>query len=355
MNFGTILLTGLTTGGVTCLAMQGGLLASAIANQKDEEIEKSEVGGKKSGNERWFETKDALPVSMFMLGKLISHTIFGILLGFLGSKLELSLTLRLVFQTLAALFMLATAANLLELHPIFRYVVFQPPKFFTRLVRGSTKSKAMFAPFVVGFSTILVPCGVTQSMEVLAMTSGNAITGGLVMAVFVLGTLPIFGLVGIGVAKFTDFWQGTFLKVAAAMLVLLSISSINGVLTVMDSPITLSKIKVALLDPAGIIYTQDSSRSQVVDEDGKQKVTVNVLAGGYSPNRIKVKVGVPVEMTLVANNVYSCASEFVFPAFGIKARLRPTDEKKFEFTPTKKGRYTFSCAMGMYTGVVEAI
>lgn len=34
MNLFVIFLTGLTTGGLSCLAMQGGLLASVIANQK---------------------------------------------------------------------------------------------------------------------------------------------------------------------------------------------------------------------------------------------------------------------------------------------------------------------------------
>ena len=37
MNLLLIFLTGLTTGGLSCLAMQGGLLASVIANQKDQE------------------------------------------------------------------------------------------------------------------------------------------------------------------------------------------------------------------------------------------------------------------------------------------------------------------------------
>ena len=37
MSLWIIFLTGLTTGGLSCLAMQGGLLASVIANQKDQE------------------------------------------------------------------------------------------------------------------------------------------------------------------------------------------------------------------------------------------------------------------------------------------------------------------------------
>jgi len=39
MNLFLIFITGLTTGGIACAAMQGGLLASVIANQKDQEHE----------------------------------------------------------------------------------------------------------------------------------------------------------------------------------------------------------------------------------------------------------------------------------------------------------------------------
>ena len=39
MDLGIIFLTGLTVGGLTCLAVQGGLLASVIAAREDEEIE----------------------------------------------------------------------------------------------------------------------------------------------------------------------------------------------------------------------------------------------------------------------------------------------------------------------------
>ena len=136
MNLWAIFLTGLTTGGLSCLAMQGGLLASIIANQKDEEIEKNAAHTTPSS----FDQLDWLPVGLFLVSKLVAHTLLGFLLGWLGSQMELSLTLRLFFQGFAALFMLATAANLLQLHPLFRYIVFQPPKFIQRMVRNSTKS-----------------------------------------------------------------------------------------------------------------------------------------------------------------------------------------------------------------------
>mgnify|MGYP006422000029 CR=1 FL=1 len=70
---------------------------------------------------------------------------------------------------------------------------------------------------------------------------------------------------------------------------------------------------------------------------------------------INCKKGVPVNLTLNSNDVYSCALSFVFREFGIRASLKSTDSQSFVFTPNKAGRYTFSCSMGMYTGVLEVI
>ncbi|PIR61830.1 MAG: hypothetical protein COU66_01715, partial [Candidatus Pacebacteria bacterium CG10_big_fil_rev_8_21_14_0_10_44_11] len=77
------------------------------------------------------------------------------------------------------------------------------------------------------------------------------------------------------------------------------------------------------------------------------------MNSGYSPNYVRVKQGVPVQLTLTSNKVYSCALSFVFPEFKIKTFLDATDSQTFTFTPTKKGKFTYTCSMGMYSGVME--
>jgi sulfite exporter TauE/SafE len=174
MNFLLIFLTGLTTGGLACLAVQGGLLASVISNQKEDEEQGVDA---KAQNPRSFDALDWQPVTIFLLAKLFIHTVLGFLLGALGTVLALNLETRLLFQFAAALFMFATAMNLLNVHPIFRFVVLQPPKFIQRLIKNSTKSKALFTPAILGLLTVLIPCGVTQAMELVAINSGSPILG----------------------------------------------------------------------------------------------------------------------------------------------------------------------------------
>lgn len=355
MNLLIIFLTGLTTGGLSCLAMQGGLLASVIANQKEQEREDIErnAENKKHFSLASFDQLDWMPVLMFLSTKLVAHTILGFLLGLLGSAITLSLGVRLGFQAFTALFMFATAMNLLNVHPLFRYVSFQPPKFLQRMIRSTSKSKALFAPGLLGLLTIFIPCGITQAMEVLAINSGNPIQGALIMFAFVLGTSPLFALVGVATAKLSEGWYQKFTRIAALILVAMAIYSLNGVLLVLNAPITVN----SLTSPITHFFSADrfSNLSEVESTNGVQEVTITVLNNGYQPNRIKVKSGQPVKLTLQSKDTYSCALAFVFKEFGINTFLEANDTESFTFTPTKPGKYKFTCSMGMYTGVMEVI
>ncbi len=93
----------------------------------------------------------------------------------------------------------------------------------------------------------------------------------------------------------------------------------------------------------------------LIIENGVQKVTIEAQNSGYIPSYFTVKKGVPVELTVQSMDVYSCAADFVFKEFGISVFLGPTDSKTFNFTPTKKGKFTYSCSMGMYSGVMEVL
>lgn len=362
MNLLLIFLTGLTTGGLSCLAMQGGLLSSVIAGQKKQEREDVLSKPAKSKHAAIqqstvaptsFDQMDWMPVAMFLVAKLVAHVILGFLLGLLGSAITLSLGVRLFFQIFTALFMFATAMNLLNVHPIFRYVVFQPPKFIQKMVRNSSKSKALFAPAMLGFLTIFIPCGITQAMEVLAINSGNPISGALIMFAFVLGTTPLFALLGVATAKLSEGWYQKFTRVASIALILMAMYSINGVLLVLNSPITFNSIT----RPVTYFFSDErfAERSAVGVVDGVQQVTIQIGNYGYEPSYIRVKKGIPVQLTLNSVDTYSCALAFVFREYGINTFLESTDTETLTFTPDKTGKFPFTCSMGMYTGVFEVV
>lgn len=67
----------------------------------------------------------------------------------------------------------------------------------SRTRRLHTATNPYLAP-VVGALTFFLPCGFTQSMQLLALGSGSPVQGGIIMAAFALGTLPVLLAVGLG-------------------------------------------------------------------------------------------------------------------------------------------------------------
>ena len=325
INLWVIFLTGLTVGGLTCLAVQGGLLASVIAARESEEI--------KSGINK----KDAIfPTAAFLLAKLIAYLLLGLILGAFGGVIGISETTQTVMQLIAGIYMVLVALNLLEIHPIFRYVIIQPPKFLTRMVRNQSKSKDLFAPALLGAMTIFIPCGTTLAMEALAISSGSAVMGALIMAVFVLGTTPLFFGVGFITSILGDNFRAKFLKIAALGVLYLGIISIHG----------------AFVASGFQLGTKNNIQNEVAIT---QNPEIIITSNGYSPSYIKVKKGVPVNITLTSRNAYSCALAFRIPSLGIVKNLGPNDTQLVTFTPTQEGKIQFNCSMGMYTGVIEVL
>jgi sulfite exporter TauE/SafE len=57
-------------------------------------------------------------------------------------------------------------------------------------------------------------------MEILAISSGSPMQGALIMGSFVIGTAPMFVLIGIATAKLSGSVAGLFLTHCAAVLLI---------------------------------------------------------------------------------------------------------------------------------------
>lgn len=325
-NLWIIFLTGLTIGGLSCLAVQGGLLASVIAAKKEARHQKK--------------SSTVYPTLAFLTAKLVTHAALGFVLGAFGGAIGINESAQVTMQFIAGLYMIIIAFNLLDVHPIFRYAVIQPPKFLTRSIKHQSKNRDVFAPAFLGAMTIFIPCGTTLAMEALAISSANAFWGAAIMAVFVLGTTPLFFGIGWFTSLLGDAFKSKFLKVAALAVLYLGFTSINGALVASGSPIAIRP------------KTPEKLYNEV---PVSQSVEIQVTASGYSPNYVRVKKGLPVTIKLIGQNAYSCASAFRAPTLGINKNLQPNESYTFTFTPKETGRIPFTCSMGMYGGVIEVI
>lgn len=345
MDLWLIFLTGLTVGGLTCLAVQGGLLASTIAAREEQDFQ--EGSGRK--HNIW-------PVLAFLTTKFAAYIILGFILGTFGSALALSDNTRIVMQLLAGVYMIAIACDLLKIHPIFKYAVIQPPRFLFKKVKDVTKSKEIFAPAILGALTVFIPCGTTLAMEAFAISSGSPILGASIMGAFTLGTIPLFFGLGFLTTVLGDAFRSRFFKLAGVLVIYLGITTFNSSLVLAGSPITLQTIREAIpiyIDLSGGTYAQEDANVRI--EGGVQVVDITVYPTSYTPNRIQVRAGVPVRLNLTPTGGYGCTAAFRIPQLGVAKTLAQNVTTPVEFTPTKVGKLTWTCSMGMYSGIIEVI
>lgn len=86
-----------------------------------------------------------------------------------------------------------------------------------------------------------------------------------------------------------------------------------------------------------------------IGNGGTQEIEVTVK-GGYSPDVIVVKQGVPVRLNFYRDETSSCSEQIVFGDFGIARELPAFKNTTIEFTPNKSGEFTFACGMNMLRG-----
>jgi sulfite exporter TauE/SafE len=344
MNLWAIFLTGLFAGALTCLAVQGGLLATSIAQRHEENLKDETI---KSGN--------ALPILSFLAAKLVAYTILGLLLGWFGSLFQLSLAANIVMQLAVGIFMLGTALNLLNVHPLFRYFIIQPPKFLTRMIRKESKSKNLFAPAILGAFTVFIPCGATQAMMALSIASGNPISGAAILFVFVLGTSPLFFILGYLATRLGQKMQERFMKVAAFTLILLAIFNINNVIALTGSNLTLNNIWSGFYCAISFC-DKDFGPSAAQAAAPVADATITINTDGYSPNNLTVKAGSEVTLNIVNKGGGGCTQAFTIPKYNIQKIVPIGSSDKVTFTaPSEPGPIAFMCSMGMFRGTINVI
>lgn len=343
MDLLTIFLTGLFTGGLTCLAVQGGLLASTLAQKTQDTIE-----GKTKN------TGKALPIVLFLSSKIVVYTILGFLLGWFGSLFSISPSIQAVMMIVVSVFMIGTALNLLNVHPFFRYFAIQPPRFLLRIIRSQTKNESNFAPLFLGALTVFIPCGTTQAMMALSIASGSPFLGALIMFVFTVGTSPVFFILGYLTTRISGAFNALFMKVVAVVLLILAIVNIDSGVALLGSPVTLASVGKEVYCTA-LSFCEDTS-TLGAQTSATNNPTIYLNSSGYSPSSITVKAGQEINLSLVNKNGQGCIQAFTIPKLGIQKIIRVGSSDTISFTaPKEPGNLAFMCSMGMFRGTIKVI
>jgi sulfite exporter TauE/SafE len=336
MDFLIAFITGLTTGGLSCLAVQGGLLASSLAHQVEQDLQKRDKHGS-------HQRQIARPILFFLLAKILAYTLIGFLFGALGSILQLSPMARAALMIAIGVFMLGNGLRMFNVHPIFRFFVFEPPSGLTRYIRRISKNgEGLVTPLFLGALTVLIPCGVTQTILAVALGSGSALKGAGLMFAFTLGTSPVFFSVAYFATRMGARLEKYFTRLVAITVIVLGLVSVNSGLGLAGSPLSL---EMPAFGPA------TTSLPQAIPGSTQNSFNIQVTDNGYNPQILHLPANRGISLNWITQDVHSCALAVVVPGLAYEKVLPATGQVALEVPPQPKGTLMrYSCSMGMYLG-----
>ena len=334
MGYGMLFVIGLLTS-VHCVAMCGGINLSQCM-PKDI---KAGTGAKTA----------LRPSLLYNLGRVISYTLVGALVGAFGSVASLSNGFKGGIQLLAGVFMVIMGINMLGVFPWLRKFNLRMPSFIAKRVHAGKNGSN--SPLVIGLLNGLMPCGPLQAMQLYALSTGSPVKGALSMLLFSLGTVPLmFGLGALSTLlskKFTN----KVMTVGAVLVVVLGISMFSNGLS-------LSGLSSFILNLSSS-YAQSGDKgngasNEIVIEDGYQIINSSLNSGRYPA--ITVQAGTPVKWNLNApqGSINGCNNRLVIPEYKVEYTLK-TGDNVIEFTPSKTGRFSYSCWMGMIRSTITVV
>ena len=340
--------TGITTGGLSCLAVQGGLLASSLAHQIEQDYVEQTAHHKKGKVS--VRSNSAFPILLFLISKLVAYTLLGALLGWLGSYLTLSPMTRAMLMIAIGIFMIGNALRMFNVHPIFRYFSIEPPKFITRYIRRTAKGTDTFTPLFLGALTVFIPCGITQAMMATALGTGSAAMGAALMFAFVLGTSPVFFIIAYLTTELGARLEKFFMRFVAVVVLILGFTTLNSGLNVLGSPLSFQNLTRNLIPSESVSDPVVESPKTAATEG---EIFLNVNNDGYFPRTLSAPADTTVTLNLVTNQTYSCARDFVIPSLNVYQLLPDTGTMQVSIPAQPKGTTMFfTCSMGMYTGQI---
>lgn len=335
MGYGLLFVIGLLTS-VHCIAMCGGISLTQCVPQQARVAE--------SGN-RTASIRSSL---LYNLGRVVSYTVIGGLVGALGSVVSFSGWARGLVALLAGVFMVIMGLNMLNLFPRLRKLSPRLPRKLAQMINSEKMSGK--GPLYIGLLNGLMPCGPLQAMQLYALSTGSPVKGALSMLVFSLGTVPLmFGLGALSSLLSKKFNQ-KMLQVSAVLVVILGVIMFQNGMGLSG----LALPSLAAVRPAGSSSGQTESSTDGSLLDGVQYITTQLSSSSYEP--ITVTAGIPVVWTIQAadGTITGCNNRLIIPAYNIEKKLEVGDNV-IEFTPSKTGIVPYSCWMGMIRSQITVV
>ena len=311
-----------------CVGMCGGFVMAYSCVGKKPDAEKTTAA--KSKNYRLH--------LQYNLGRLISYTIIGGILGGFGSFFGINPNFSGALLLVASIFMVMMGLGLATDISWLEKIKLRTPEFIAKFIFKNRQNRQPKGPFVIGLLTGFMPCGPLQAMQLYALSTGSALTGALTMAVYALGTIPLLFGFGSFVSLLTTSRMKQLLKISGIIVILLGLLTFSRAMS-----------SFGLLGPAAAKTTPAPTTATAT---AAQTAELTVGYSGYQPNVIYIKKGMPVHWIIHHPRPTGCTDAIIlYNGSNQIYRDLASGDTIIDFTPVAGAtEIKFSCGMRMVWG-----
>ena len=88
---------------------------------------------------------------------------------------------------------------------------------------------------------------------------------------------------------------------------------------------------------------------------GGQEVVITAASGGYTPENVQVRSGVPTTLIVRSDGAAGCVRSFIIPSRDEERVLPVNGDTRIDLGALQPGRLDYSCGMGMYRGTLTIV
>jgi plastocyanin domain-containing protein len=196
-------------------------------------------------------------------------------------------------------------------------------------------------------------------MQLYALSTASPVRGGISMFLFSAGTVPLMFALGalssvLSGASFGRAFTARVMQVGAILVTVLGLTMFSNGFSLSGFSFSFLDTVAAKINPSAT--TADAGNAAFVPavSDGVQVVNSTLSSGRYPA--ITVQQGIPVRWVIDApqGSVNGCNNRMIIREYGIEYRFK-TGENVIEFTPSRTGKFPYSCWMGMIRSSITVV
>ena len=157
----------------------------------------------------WSKSKQSTSHLLYSFGRITTYMILGLVFGAIGGVATFSNNANGVLWIVAGTAMILTGLSLLGKIKFLTIIEhsLSSSKIYQENFKALLKSQTLLSFFLLGMLNGLLPCGFVYFFAITAASTGDALSGALVMLIFGLSTIPALFSLGFFVGLFN---QGNF-------------------------------------------------------------------------------------------------------------------------------------------------